>query len=70
MMKENQTISKTNFLLNIELSSGSRQAKGLRIRLVETAAAATPSSVFESSAKMFLFFVFFSDEGYSVISCK
>ena len=43
----------------IELSSGSRQVKGLLIRLVDTAAAATPSSVLEPSVKNI------SDKGYS-----
>ena len=38
--------------------------KGLLIRLVDTAAAATPSSVLEPSVKIF------SDKGYSEISCK
>ena len=52
------------FAVYIELSSGSRQVKGLLIRLVETAAAATPSSVLEPSVKKI------SDKGYSDISCK
>ena len=38
--------------VNIELSSGSRQVKDLRICLVEAAAAAIPSSIFEPSVKM------------------
>ena len=53
-----------NSAVYIELLSGSRQVKGLLIRLVDTAAAATPSSVLEPSVKMF------SNKGYSEISCK
>ena len=53
-----------NSAVYIELSSGSRQVKGLLICLVDTAAAATPSSVLELSMKTV------SDKGYSEISCK
>ena len=53
-----------NSAVYIELSSGSRQVKGLLIRLVDIAAAATPSSVLEPWVKTI------SDKGYSEISCK
>ena len=52
-----------NSAVYIELSSGCRQVKGLLIHLVDTAAAA-PSSVLQPSV------IFFSDKGYSEISCK
>ena len=40
-----------NSAVYIELSSGSRYVKGFLIRFVDTAAAATPSSVLEPSVE-------------------
>ena len=51
-----------NSAVYTELSSGSRHVKGFLIRLVDTAAAATPSSVLEPSVKKN------SDNGYSEIN--
>ena len=42
-----------NSAVYIELSSGNRQVKGLLIRLVDTAAQGTPSSVLETSVNFF-----------------
>ena len=53
-----------NTAVYIELSSGSRQVKGLLIRLVDTAAAATPSSVLEPLVN------FFSDKRYSKLQTE